>query len=821
MSADGLNSVFSNLPKESQPGSAVSSSLSSLQTSFDYNNTEPLPSFQPASPFQFFSKLNEIHPRNSAGKVKTAASDDASFSSASIKTPVPRKKPRPKANPEDNVAFSDRDKRQMVQCLADYIRVFCGLYKQRFSLEDIENLFAYPPYIKPRRLDSFYEQRLELFTCLFDYFKAAKVHPVKWFDIITNWKGGHKRVMNEEEFVVGFNRFCDEFDFALWQESDLSQVFQFLLRSKQSYSELRRQDIRFAMKRCKLSKRRIHWLNRQAKTLKQLQRFLRKIRASFHDFCPSIVIRKKGKTVTLHEVESMLMLIVKDMAIFTECKHKDDLLSTHFKKLGVYDNQIDRRTSLSSADGGSSIVSRDSMDDLSYMSDQGSVGSLLSLDGASHSMEDQSQAPQRPVSNSSPARSSSYVAQQYVPFSTPAPHPPIPPSLDLSNLDGAEAKSKRGSMEMRASVRNKSGSMMKPPSSEGIRGSIGPRKLSGGIARSDSADAGDAVPSIGSMVRVGSNVGGGGGMRIGSVIGGGGGLRIGSVVGGGGGLRIGSVMGGGGAVRVGSVVGVPPLFKKKGIHLLIKEREKQLLSPSDSETDTERLKDSRERASRGSREADSSRETTAAGASGLTAVNVNEDPALTNLKRHYNKNLQPEELKYLERLVEKMDLPVPTGGGQVAYARTPKRRGSALARQYGENPQDRRRSILKRHSIIQRYTVIRTSRVVTRPVENAESKAGSPKNADYGGDEVEGAYAGILSRHNSHPDLQSHFQDSVSDQYSNLLESNMVDGDELAAFEASLEEKKAKHMKTFENITSHFDRRVNIARARLNKMHAI
>ncbi|RYZ82288.1 MAG: hypothetical protein EOP04_22340, partial [Proteobacteria bacterium] len=252
------------------------------------------------------------------------------------------------------------------------------------------------------------------------------MNPVKWFDIITNWKGGHKRVMNEEEFVVGFNRFCDEFDFALWQESDLSQVFQFMLRSKHSYTELRRQDIRFAMKRCKLTKRRVQWLNKQAKTLKQLQRFLSKIRSSFHDFCPSIVIRKKGKTVTLHEVESMLMLIVTDMAIFTQCKHKDDLLKVHFKKLGLNDAQIDRKISLSSADGGSSIVSHDSMDDLSYMSDQGSVGSLLSLDEASHSMDHHSQPSDRPASNSS-----------YVPFSSaPTPHHVIPPSLDLSSLIG-------------------------------------------------------------------------------------------------------------------------------------------------------------------------------------------------------------------------------------------------------------------------------------------------------------------------------------------------------------------------------------------------
>jgi hypothetical protein len=343
-------------------------------STFDYTKTSPLRCFNPPAPYQYFTQLNTVHP--SQGKNTAQLLDplqSPSQSPSQQRTPKQQrdhqKSRQQKYTNTKQANFLDGDKRQIVQCLSDYVRVFCGVFKSRFLLSDIEELFTTPVIIKSERLDPYYAQRRELFTCFSNYFKSGKVRPLQWFDILTAWKDGHHRVLTYEEFHAGFQDYCEEMSFLTWEIADLKEIYRYMARGDENV--VRRQDFRFAMRRNALTKRKINWINRQGCIFKKINHFLKKIRAKFADFSPSSVIRKKGKTITMNELESMLFLVFTDYVIFTNCRNIDQLLGKKNKA------QLYRADSTSSS---TTAITYDSLDSLSVASygDQGSVGSLLS-----------------------------------------------------------------------------------------------------------------------------------------------------------------------------------------------------------------------------------------------------------------------------------------------------------------------------------------------------------------------------------------------------------------------------------------------------------
>lgn len=701
-----------------------SSSLSSHKTAFEYMNTSPLPGFNPPSPYQYFAQLNDIK-KNGNTIPPLSSSTPAKLNAI----PIPPKKPSgtsqsrraSPSNDREKSLMSDSDKRQLVQNLSDYIRVFCGTFKGRFLLQDIESLLTEPVVVKPEKYDPFYAQRKQLLGCLLDYFKSGRVHPLHWFDVITSWKGGHKRVMTYQEFVVGFQRYCEELSYSTWHENDLEQVYKYLLRCP-TYPFIRRQDFRFAMKRNVLTKKKIHWINRQARMMRKIASFLKKIHAKFSDFCPSTVIRRRGKTINMYELESMLMLVITDLVIFLKCPHADQLLTKHTAKLA----KSDRKKKHRHFDGQSSdeLDSQGSVDDMSYFShDEGSVGSLLSHGSQSqlhdHDVSNHTSNPQHPLHAMKPDSTRLFRdLSQPMQFTKKNDLKPLfIPAPDEGRRNGIRE-------------------VEPPPEFVGLgRGRSGKNMLYAGhsvrnIAQAMLRDEDSDYSSSGASSPRG---------------------------------RRRSRMGG----------HMPSVSHPHHQYHHYHQHEEEATPPVTTETapqDTEKLRNAK-------------------------------------LKRHFTQHLRPEELQYLQTLANSIESST-HGGGQLADSGGNVYRKSLAGS--SESPSAKRASLVKKHSIIQRYTVIRQSKFVSSSPTNA------PPTDTASGDEDWDEYR-MYASPSRRPSIQPIAIEPPSTDSATELDG--IDPDALAEFEKSLDEHKQRHHKNFKHVTEHFDRRVNIARMRLQQLH--
>lgn len=609
---------------------------------------------------------------------------------ANMREMSPKRSPKKEPRRGESVAES-LDKRQIVQSLSDYIRVFCGTHKGRFLLQDIEELMSHPVAVRAAYLDPFFAQRRQLLDCLFQYFKAGRMHPLHWFDVITAWKGGHARVMTFQEFSLGFTRYCDELGFAHWQKTDVEKAFRFLLRS--DHPTLRRQDFRFAVKRNGLSRRKRIWINQQAKQLTKVQRFVKKIRAKFSDFCPSLVIRRKGKTITLHELESMLFLVLTDMAIFAACPHADQLLSQRNNKLDKKDKLCrldsisDDLSSIGEGDGEGEGEGEDH--------DDCSVGSLLSMDSMVSMASQITKVPSQQTIRTSfqdISRASSSSNMQFARKGSHSSLMPRPPSEAAGNDEGAEEE----------------------PFPSHASHSHGPLRSSNALFKSFSAP--------------------------------------------------------------------PPLNLYDG-------------SSGSSSEDDELPKHCRRQS-----QVDLQEETRKA-EDQLRKLQAAARGPRAKKQYHFTELLDQEEMMHMQNLCGIVGTQTGAAGGQVRKSSIvqggSKQRQSSVVR-------ERSRSILTKHSIISRYTVLRESCAVVPSV----ASGASPTHDEYP-DEDSWDDMAIFGKASAPP--------APSPENAEQMEKDSMEADALADFEHALEDKKTKHLKLFQNVTDNFDRRVNLAKARLNK----
>eukprot|EP00981_Chlorochromonas_danica_P007650 scaffold1830_cov227-Ochromonas_danica.AAC.3 len=830
-------------------GGEMSSWGSRQSQDINFHYTTPLPGFQPPAPYQYFTSLNSILSKSqdsstiSLTSQLTTEEEERKLKNFQERTEkeskILKNKNKKKRYPSSSVprtststsaSFSQRDKRQLVRGISDYIRVFCGTFHNRFLLEDIENLLCYPVKILPEPYDPFSAQRKQLLGCLFSYFKAGRVHPIHWFDVITKWKGGHNRVMTYDEFTLGFQRYCEELNYGFWEEQDLEQVFRFLLRSPHD-TVIRRQDMRFGMKRMSLSKRRRSWINQQARTMRRIQQFLNKIHASFGDFASPLILRSRQekKTIPLAELESMLCLVLTDMLIVQRCRHADILLREHEmkleKKFGIkYDKVEESISSQSSLVDGHSLPSLEEGDE---EEDGGSVGSLLSLQSGNDSSNRHSHQKQsvpaldsitHKLSNSSiqdgagkSGHSSSVVIlkeQRMTEAASSGSSHQNSPNIEKPNLSSSkilETPSVAPSHPNSQSVEDHrpvlpllqhSHSILAPTAIEevasasggvmaiGLKGSRAsfstPLTFTNNPTRRSMKPLFMPAPDDGISVRP-NNLSGH------------------------------------------DEIGFPPRKKPSQTQSHLSMYAKSFYSKYTQDTLEEEDSDcssgfntpvAKKQHAIPSHKADSSHipqqhvDEEAKGKDRHEKAKEEEKANHLQLQRHYTTHLKPEEMEYLQQLVSQMDLGQPGtgGGGQIRRSVTSKSRSNSSSKK------EKSDSLVQKHSIIQRYTVIRSSLPKFQHHPTASTiiipTDSNPMDEEWDEMRLLGSRkpSAVSDQLLVPPQASTH-----DDPLAAAL--NGIDPNAFAAFESNMMEQQTRHMKTFQNVTEHFDRRVNMARA--------
>jgi hypothetical protein len=260
----------------------------------EYWNTKPLATYSAPAHFTFFKSPHPQPVRHKDGMVSPPLP-----SKKSVKMNVRHLKPllrhgltSSKDDSLKNKKFDMRDisESQQVRLLkniTDYVRFYAGSVNNVFRMDDVEYLVDHPVFI-PIDLTQDENSTEGLLLTLRGQFQAGKLTPLKWFDIITDWKKGFDQVMTFDEFSVGLNRYCDEKELSPWEEEDLDMLFRYFVRSKEIMQldapYIRRHDFKIGLKKLHFSHRRKLWLNAQASILCKVRYFVHALKTSVRDF---------------------------------------------------------------------------------------------------------------------------------------------------------------------------------------------------------------------------------------------------------------------------------------------------------------------------------------------------------------------------------------------------------------------------------------------------------------------------------------------------------------------------------------------------------
>ncbi len=317
--------------------------------SFDYMNTKPLPGYEVPTVYNYFQanpgklskgdglqkKLN-FPSRHLPSLVTDVVPTQGHF----LRYPAPStisNDPR-SFNEDMSTHLNPQHQNRIVQNVTNYIKFFCGQLNHLYSLPDIEDLIEYPVKLA---LDLVEKNKdiWELIDHITICCKAAKIKPIQWFDILTQWKTKFQRSLSFSEFSVGLSRLFEEVNGQPFTEEEVEKLFHFFLRNPLEYSKagissdlrlrcIRRRDFQVGFKKQSLSRKRIEWFNHQAHILFKCYSFLNKINLSFRDLNVDIVRSKyKKQSINGMELECMISVMIHDYIIFVNCNNVDKILA--------------------------------------------------------------------------------------------------------------------------------------------------------------------------------------------------------------------------------------------------------------------------------------------------------------------------------------------------------------------------------------------------------------------------------------------------------------------------------------------------------------
>jgi hypothetical protein len=361
---------------------------SSGSNGFDYMNTKPLAGYEVPAVYNYFgpNSIVENKPQNhNISKAHTAKKNlqrgqlpsiphsvniSKDLSTASSSSPhKPWQRPIRPNDPveadnryEDvNITLDAHHRSRLVQNVSNYIRFFCGQVNHVYSLADIDDLIAHPVLL-PLDLVEKNQDIWELLDYLFTCCKAAKIKPIQWFDILTQWKAKFQRSLTFSEFSVGLARLFEEVNAQPFTEPEIVKLFEYFQRNSQqsgsnqdslsssstgalgTVHSIRRRDFQVGLKKKSLSKKRIEWFNHQAHILFKCHMFLEKIKLSFRDLNVEVVKSKnKKQSINTMELESMVSVLIGDYIAFVNCKHVDSLLAKEGKEKQMKNKAIQQQ----------------------------------------------------------------------------------------------------------------------------------------------------------------------------------------------------------------------------------------------------------------------------------------------------------------------------------------------------------------------------------------------------------------------------------------------------------------------------------------------
>jgi hypothetical protein len=321
------------------------SPLQPQQAFFDYLNTRPLPGYQ-SPPLHFPQQQSPAKTLRPTGTGNSPLK------------PLYRRPPRP-SDPVDpanryedaNLPMNEHNRLRLEQNVTSYIRFFCGQVRGAYSLEDVEDLFARPATI-PEDLHLRFDAIWPLLRHVEQCCRLAGIRVLQWFDILTSWKPKFRRWLTAVEFSLGLHRLCEEVNAVSFSTLELDLLFDYFQRHPDSNNNndddddnnnnndnsnnnnssgdqriVRRRDLQVGLKKEHLSRRRIQWLNHQARVVFKCESFLRRLRSSFR-YLSGDVVRSgfKKMSITAIELGNVVSILIADYIIYVNCKHADRLL---------------------------------------------------------------------------------------------------------------------------------------------------------------------------------------------------------------------------------------------------------------------------------------------------------------------------------------------------------------------------------------------------------------------------------------------------------------------------------------------------------------
>eukprot|EP01034_Spumella_vulgaris_P032440 gene32440-40038_t len=166
-------------------------------------------------------------------------------------------------------------------------------------------------------------------------FKAARLKPTSWFNILMDWKGSGNQAMLLSEFGMGMHQLSEELKVPLWESRDIYSLWDYISNYKyhdgsphspeqqtsasiQSRSQARANqtikqvDISVAFKKYKLTSKKIQWLNNTATIVSKFNEYLTQGDISLRSFLINTLEDEKIKKITLDELDTILSILITD-----------------------------------------------------------------------------------------------------------------------------------------------------------------------------------------------------------------------------------------------------------------------------------------------------------------------------------------------------------------------------------------------------------------------------------------------------------------------------------------------------------------------------